>query len=111
VEVEVSWAGIAGVADIGDRVAAPQLFSLGDPVCVTHQVCIVVDVAARWIELVKGCSAFLALEEPGDRAVSGCQYGGSLGRHYVDRLVPAPARASLIEGVAQLAGSHACHRY
>src|SRR6185503_7101609 len=45
-EVMLSSAGIAGVSDISDNVAPPQLTSFRDALSVAHQVRVVVNIAA-----------------------------------------------------------------
>jgi len=110
-KVEVSRSGISGVANIGDHIAASHLFSLRDPICIARQMCIVINVAARWINLIEGYSTPLALKESDHSAVSSGENRQPLRRHYVDRVVLSPFAARLVESVAQLVGFHALHRH
>ena len=110
-KVEVPGAGVPGIANIGDNLSAPHLFSLGYPVSITCQMCIVKNVAARWIDLIEGYPASLALEEFDDRAIGRRQNRQPLWRHYIDRIVRSTFTARLVESVAQLVGFDALHRY
>ena len=110
-KVEVSRSGISGVANIGDHISTPHLFSLRDPISIARQMCIVIDVAARWIDLIEGYSAPLALKESDHSAFSRGKNRQSLRRHYVDRVVPSAFAARLVKSVAQLVGFDALHRH
>ena len=110
-KVEVPGAGVPGIANIGDNLSAPHLFSFDDPISIPGQMCIVKNVAARWIDLIKGYPASLALKESGHGAVGGGKNRQTLRRHYVDRIVPSTFTARLVKSVAQLISFDAIHRY
>lgn len=110
-KVEVSRSGISRVANISDHISAPHLFSLRDSLCIARQMRIVINVPARWIDLIEGYSAPLALKESDHRAVSRGKNRQPLRRHYVDRVVLSPFAARLVESVAQLVSFYALHRH
>src|SRR5213083_902531 len=110
-KVEISRSGISSVANIGDHISAPHLFSLRDPICIARQMGIVINVSVRWIDLIEGYSSPLAWKEPDHSAISRGKNRQTLLRHYVDGIVASRFAARLVESVAQLVGFHALPRH
>src|SRR5258705_3013231 len=105
-EVRSGGAGVTAMADAGDHLPALELLALVKPGGVGGQMRVIVNPLSVGRPLVDRGPAKRAVEQFFDRPVRRRDHGHAFARHDVDRVVPPPGRARLVESVGQLPRFH-----
>ena len=108
--MKVAGTCITGVADVGDNLALLDCAAFDETVGIAREVSVVKDELPVSAELIDRGPTALAVEEFENLAVGRGQYGCFGGGHYVYRVVNAPFRACIVEGVDKLVRPHTSDR-
>ena len=101
-QVIVSRAGITGVADITDHIAAFGLPTFNQVVRVMIEMRIIIDCSPVRVALIDGCAAFVAVEKLYNNAISSGEDRRVVRGHDVDGVVNTAFGTSILKGVLQL---------
>ena len=110
VQMIIAGSGVAGIADVGDDIATVRKAALGESLGIALKVRVIVDEPFIRAQLVDGDTAFVALEEFNDAAISGGHDGRSARCRNINGIVNASFRARLAEGIPKLLAAHTCDR-
>ncbi len=109
-QVEISGAGISGVADVRDDLALAHRLSHHQCIGIALEVRVVEHELLVGAELIDRGAAAFALEEFDDFAVGGRDDSSACGRGNIDRVVDARLRTRVGKRVRQLIRSDANDR-
>jgi hypothetical protein len=109
-EVVITWAGVAGVADISDDFALSHVIAHAEAFSVAVQMRVIKDHLLIGAQLINYLAAEPVAADPDDLAVGGGQHRSPARNHNVYRAMDSSSGTRRAERIVQIIGAPAGYR-